>query len=227
MTTAPASAVASPPSPVGLGRPYQVAADTWVIPELVPGPPGTFVSMNSMVITGDEPVIVDTGNELSRTEWMEAAFSIVDPADVRWIFLTHDDVDHHGNLFEALDRCPGATLVASWFIGERLSALRPLPLARCRWVNDGERFLAGERELVAIRPPAYDSPTTRGLFDVASGTYWASDCFGTTVPHAADDVSSLDLDVWVEGFSTYQRLLSPWLSDVDPLRWRAASRRCA
>ena len=53
-------------SPVGVNAPYRVAPETWVIPELVAGPPGTYVSLNSMVITGAEPVIVDTGNELSR-----------------------------------------------------------------------------------------------------------------------------------------------------------------
>ena len=72
-----------------------------------------------MVITGAEPVIVDTGNELSRDEWMEAAFSIVDPADVRWIFLSHDDHDHIGNLTAVLDACPKATLVTNWFTVER------------------------------------------------------------------------------------------------------------
>ena len=78
--------------------PYRVAPDTWVIPEIVPGPPGTIVPMNSMVITAAEPVIVDTGNVLSRAEWLEAAFSIVEPEDVRWVFLSHDDHDHSGNL---------------------------------------------------------------------------------------------------------------------------------
>jgi flavorubredoxin len=28
-------------------------------------------------------------------------FSLVDPKDVQWIFLSHDDVDHSGNLDEA------------------------------------------------------------------------------------------------------------------------------
>ena len=90
-----------------------VAPDTWVIPELVPGPPGTVVPLNSMVITGAEPVIVDTGNELLATEWLDAAFSIVEPDDVRWVFLSHDDHDHSGNLPTVLDLCPNATLVTN------------------------------------------------------------------------------------------------------------------
>ena len=131
-----------------------------------------------MVITGAEPVIVDTGNELSRAEWMEAAFSIVDPADVRWVFLSHDDHDHIGNLTAVLDACPQATLVTNWFTVERTWRAMELPLDRMRWVNPGESFDAGDRTLVAVRPPIFDSPTTRGLFDSRTGVYWA----GTASP---------------------------------------------
>ena len=68
-----------------LQDPYRIAPDTWVIPEIVPAGPETVVPVNSMVITGTEPVIVDTGNELSRGPWLDAAFGLVEPADVRWV----------------------------------------------------------------------------------------------------------------------------------------------
>jgi len=51
-----------------------------------------------MVITGREPVIVDTGTSSNGTQWLDDVFGIVDPADVRWIVLSHDDADHAGNL---------------------------------------------------------------------------------------------------------------------------------
>lgn len=185
------------------------------------------LAINSLVIRGDEPILVDTGAATGREEWWRQVEQAVDPTDVRWIFLTHDDADHHGNLVEALDRCPDATLVTSWLMGQRMAALAELPLHRCRWVNDGERFQAGSRELVALRPPAYDAPTTRGLYDAASGVYWASDCFGTPVPHQVDEAAQLDRDVWEDGFRLFQRLISPWATEVDPLRWRAAIGRVA
>lgn len=185
------------------------------------------VAVNSLVLTGTEPVLVDTGAAVDAEAWWAQVESVVDPDDVRWIFLSHDDVDHYGNLLGALDRCPAATLVASWMIVQRLGALGPLPAERCRWVNDGERFTAGDRELVAIRPPAYDSPTTRGLYDATSGIYWASDCCGTPVPHPADEVAQLDRDVWDEGYLRWHRLLSPWATQVEAGAWRRAVGRIA
>ena len=208
-------------SPVGVNAPYRVAPETWVIPELVAGPPGTYVSLNSMVITGAEPVIVDTGNELSRTEWMDAAFSIVDPADVRWIFLSHDDHDHIGNLPAVLDACPDATLVTNWFTVERTVRAMELPLDRMRWVNPGESFDAGDRTLVAVRPPIFDSPTTRGLFDTTSGVYWAVDSFASLLPDHVTDADEVPYDLWRESFTFFAQMVSPWVAMTDPAKFVA------
>ena len=197
-------------------EPYRVARDTWVIPEIVPAAPGTIVPMNSMVITGAEPVIVDTGNELSRAEWLNATFSLVDPADVRWVFLSHDDHDHIGNLTAVLDLCRQATLVTNFFTVERLIRAIELPLDRMRWVNPGESFDAGDRTLVAVRPPIFDSPTTRGLFDPTTGVYWAVDTFACLLPDHLTDAADAPADLWEESLLAFNRMVSPWHTLVDP-----------
>src|SRR5690606_28348558 len=114
--------------------------------------------------------------------------------EVKWIFISHDDIDHTGNLQQALEMCPNATLVSSWFQVERLTAGFNLPLHRMRWVNDGETFEAGNRTFAAIRPPIYDSPTTRGLYDPKTGLYWGSDCFAAPVQQPVDYAGDLDAD---------------------------------
>jgi flavorubredoxin len=200
-------------------EPYRIAPDTWVIPEIVPGPPGTIVSLNSMVITAEEPVIVDTGNELSRDEWLDAAFSIVDPRDVRWVFLSHDDHDHSGNLTTVLDLCPDATLVTTQFTVERVSRAMQLPLHRMRWVNSRQPFDVGDRTLVAFRPPVFDSPVTRGLFDTKTGVYWAVDTFASPMPDHLTDIDDMPADDWAEMMLLFNRMISPWHSLVDPAKF--------
>lgn len=221
MNSAPTPALDARPAPVGVQAPYQVAPDTFVIPELVPGPPGTYVALNSMVITGAEPVIVDTGNELSRTQWMEAAFSIVDPADVRWVFLSHDDHDHIGNLTAVLDACPQATLITNWFTVERTVRAMELPLDRMRWVNPGESFDAGDRTLVAVRPPIFDSPTTRGLYDAKTGVYWAVDSFASLLPDHVTDTDDVPHELWQESFAFFAQMVSPWVEMTAPAKFAA------
>jgi hypothetical protein len=90
-----------------------------------------------------------------------------------------------------------------------------------RWVNGGESWTAGDRELTAIVPPVFDSPTSRGLLDRSTGVYWAADAFGSPVTHLVDDVLELDPGFFRNAFIGQQLMLSPWLSWVDPAKWTA------
>ncbi len=210
------------PAPVRHHEPVRVGPDAYLIRQLHgEGTAPMAVYLNSMVIKGKEPVIVDTGTVANRKQWMEDVFSLVDPGDVRWIFISHDDHDHVGNLEQVLEACPQATLVTTWFTGERLAGDIQLPLDRCRWVNNGESFDAGDRTLVAVTPPVFDAPTTRGLFDSRTGVYWAADCFSTPVPGPTDDVSELDKELWRESLSIGNRLISPWHEWLDESKWSA------
>src|SRR5687768_16942447 len=73
--------------------PVAIAPDTFLIPHLAPVGPDGFVHVNSMLIRGEEPIIVDTGAPIHRESWLEQVFSLVEPEDVRWVFLSHDDGD--------------------------------------------------------------------------------------------------------------------------------------
>lgn len=183
--------------------------------------------MNSMVIAGREPVIVDTGSVNNRDQWLEDVFGVVDPSDVRWVFLSHDDSDHTGNLAPVMESCPNATLVCSWAIVERFSNAFGFPLERCRWLNDGEVIDVGDRRIRAVRPPVYDSPATRGFLDECTGVYWGVDAFATPCPaKPVPTVSDLDRGFWGEGMAMCtHHALSPWVGLVDRARYAAEVER--
>jgi flavorubredoxin len=202
--------------------PLEVAPDTFLIRSAQPafGAPLS-VNLNSLVIRSSEPVIVDTGTVANRDGWLEDVFGLVDPDDVRWIFISHDDDDHTGNLAEAMDRCQNATLVVNWAATERMGASFGLPPERLRWVDDGGSLDVGDRTLRAVRPPVYDSPTTRGLFDPTTRVYWASDAFATPMgSEPVDSVDELPPPMWAEGLAMFHHhALCPWLSIVDVARY--------
>ena len=194
--------------------PERIAPDTWLIPNLAPAGDGLFVPANSMVIRGREPVIVDTGAPIHRAAWIEKAFSVVEPEDVRWIFLSHDDGDHTGALLDVLERCPRATLVTDFFAVERLALERPaLPLERMRWLGPGDRLDIGDRVLHLFRPPIFDGPTTRGLFDPKSGAMWIVDSFACFTPGTLDarEMSAETL----ASMTTLNSAVSPWHAWID------------
>jgi flavorubredoxin len=212
----------APLAPTRRVEPEEIAADTWLIHSAQDalGQP-LVVYLNSMVIKGEEPLILDTNTIANREQFLDDVFNLVEPADVKWVYLSHDDVDHTGNLDEVMTACPNATLVASWAMIERHTNAFEFPLDRCRWVNDGETFSIGDRDLTAVRPPVWDSPTTRGLFDQKTGVYWGVDAFACPMPgEPMANVAELPPEFWAEGMAMFcHHALSPWLTLVDPDRY--------
>jgi len=196
-------------------RAQLIAPDTWLIPNLAPAGDGLYLPVNSMVIRGRQPVIVDTGAPVHRALWLEKVFSVVDPEDVRWIFLSHDDGDHTGGLLDVLEHCRNATLVTNFFSVERLALEKPaLPLERMRWIEPGGSFDAGDRMLQLFRPPIFDGPTTRGLFDPKTAAMWIVDAFACLTPGSLD-AQDLPQDLLEQCMPAMNSAVSPWHAWLD------------
>jgi flavorubredoxin len=186
-----------------------------------------FVYVNSLVVLGQEPAIIDTGTVANRKQWLDDVFSLVDPRDVRWIMISHDDHDHVGNLAETMALCPNATLVSSWFQVERLAGDLSLPPTRMQWREHGDSIQAGDREFALIRPPVFDAPTTRGFFDSKTGVYWAGDAFAAPSTVPSDDVSVYHPEEWRQGFNMFQLAVSPWIQLTDAVKYNQTIKRIA
>jgi len=196
-----------------------IAPETWLIPNLQPAGPDALLPVNSMLIRGAEPMIVDTNAPIFRERWLEQVFSLVDPEDVRWIFLSHDDGDHTGGLHDALAMCPNARLVTNFFATERLALEKPLPLERCRWIEPGGTFEAGDRRLRLFLPPIFDGPATRGLFDESTGAMWSVDSFAALSPCAGSVKGDIPPEMYDDTFALLNSLVSPWHQFLDPERY--------
>ena len=202
---------------VPVAEPQRIAEDTYLIPNLVPAEPGTYVMVNSLVILAEEPVVVDTSAPLFRDRWLEAVSSVVDPEDVRWVFLSHDDGDHLGNMTDMLALAPNATVVANFFANER-AALEPdraLPIDRQVWMEAGSSLDVGDRRLHLFRPPIFDGPTTRGLYDEKTGVMWAVDSFAALTTGAVYDAPDLPTELYDESFALFNSMISPWHQWLD------------
>jgi flavorubredoxin len=195
-------------------RPQRIAPETWLIPNLAPAGEGQYLPVNSMVIRGQQPVIVDTGAPVHRAQWLEKAFSVVEPEDVRWIFLSHDDGDHTGSLLDVLEQCPNSTLVTNFFSVERLALEKPaLPLERMRWIEPGGQLDVGDRVLQLFRPPIFDGPTTRGLFDPSTAAMWIVDTFACLTPGSLD-AADLSPDELAQ-MTAMNSAVAPWHAWLD------------
>jgi flavorubredoxin len=206
------------PTHIPLTSPVAIEPDTFLIPNLAAAG-DAFVPVSSLLIRGAEPVVVDTGAPVHRHHWLEQVFSLVEPEDIRWVFLSHEDGDHTGSLDEVLIAAPNATLVMNAFSAERLELERAVPLHRSIWREPGEAFDAGDRRLRLVRPPVFDGPATRGLFDERTGVLWAVDSFAALTPGAVHHVDDLPRDLYEESFDEVNGLVSPWLEWLDRSRY--------
>lgn len=185
-----------------------------------------FLPINAYVVHAAEPVLIDTGQPISRTEFLDALWSAVDPVDLRWIYLTHPDRDHTGALAEVLAAAPQARLVTT-FLGFGITSIDfPVTPDRAYFLNPGQALDVGDRLLTAFRPPVYDSPATTGLYDESTGTCFSSDCFGAPFGSASDtevgDIGELSPDAVEAGQRLWTTVDSPWVAGVDRTQFAAS-----
>jgi flavorubredoxin len=201
--------------------PVLVAPETFLIPNLAPADADTYLPVNSLLIRGEEPIVVDTGAPVHRERWLEQVFGLVDPADVRWVFLSHEDGDHVGALDTVLEAAPHATLVINFFGTERRMLETAVPIERSIWREPGDTFVAGDRRLQLVLPPIFDGPATRGLYDTKTGVLWAVDSFAAATTGAVHHVEDLPRDLYDETFMMFNSMVSPWHQFLDPVRYDA------
>jgi glyoxylase-like metal-dependent hydrolase (beta-lactamase superfamily II) len=183
--------------------------------------------INAFVLDGPSPILVDSCVTKAPAEFVSAVAGIIDPADIKWIWLTHADRDHTGGLQEMLAAAPNATVVTNFISAGHLSTgPEPLPMDRVYFVNSGDRFDAGDRELIALRPPLFDNPGTVGFFDTKDGTLVSSDFLGAPMPTMEDamvsDIAAVDDDVVKAGQLVWGSGDSPWVHSVDESKFAAA-----
>ena len=196
-------------------KPYQAAPDTYVLPAYHPVPGIGLLPVNAFVIKSKEPVLFDTGLGEDRGEFMKALQSVIDPRDIKWIWLSHDDSDHTGSLREILDAAPDARLVVNFVGASRMSADWPVPMPRVYFLNPGESISVGDRKLTAVRPPLYDAPGVNGLYDDKTGAFFSGDSFGAIIPSQVEDASEIPEEDLAQGFYIWHAVDQPWVHLVD------------
>jgi flavorubredoxin len=194
---------------------YAAAPDIEVLTSNFPIPGYGLVPINAFVIKSSEPILVDTGTVVESEEFMAALRAVIDPTELRWLWLTHTDFDHMGSLGQLLTQNPQLKVVTT-FLGVGIMSLSaPLPMDRVRLLNPGETVTLGNRTLTAIRPPVFDNPSTTGFYDGASGAFFSSDCFGALLEEVPQNAADLSDAALRDGQVFWATVDSPWLHKVN------------
>jgi len=197
-------------------RSFEVAPETFVLPEALPVPGVGQLPVNAMLIRGQQPMLIDTLAIVHRDVFLEEAFQLVEPEEVRWLFLSHEDRDHSGSIVEVLERCPNSKLITNFLGLGKLLEEFTIPLDRVHLLNDGDSLDIGDRTVTAIRPPLYDSSATHGLWDPKSDVYFSADCFGVVTSDTVQFSDELDDSDFEDGYFWMNRANHIWFQHVKP-----------
>lgn len=194
---------------------YRAAPEIDAVTTAIAIPGLGHLPVNSFVLHGAEPILVDTCPVVLRDEYLAALATVIDPADLRWLWLTHTDPDHIGAVAALLDANPQLRVITTFFGVGIMGLQSPLPMDRVNFVNPGETLTIGDRTLTGVKPPAFDNPITVGFHDSATNALFTSDCLGAVFtdepPQRAEDAGA-ELG---DGQVLWGTIDSSWLHKVD------------
>jgi glyoxylase-like metal-dependent hydrolase (beta-lactamase superfamily II) len=191
-----------------------VAPETYELGSFLPVPDLGLLAVNSFLINAREPMLVDTGLGALEGDYLETLGGLIDPADLKWIWLSHMDPDHLGNLRAVLDFAPNAKVVTN-FLGMGKMGLAGLPVDRVHLLEPGARLDLGDRQIVPLRPPYYDAPETIGFFDTKSRALFSADAFGALLQSPAENAAEIGEAELRDGMTIWTAIDAPWLGLTD------------
>lgn len=189
----------------------RVAPDTSVLPAYLPVPGLGVLPVNSFLIHGSEPILIDSGLASLADDFMASLEACIDPGDLCWIWITHADMDHVGNLSRVLARAPRARIITTYLGMGKLGLVLPVPPERVYLLNPGQTLVAGDRTLTAFKPPLFDAPETTGLVDGRTGVMFTSDAFGSVLSAPRESAREISPDELGQGVATWASVDAPWL----------------
>jgi len=201
-------------------EPYQVAPDIDVLPSYFPVPGLGMLPVNAFVLKASQPVLVDAGLISLSDKFMKNLASVIDPADLRWLWLTHADQDHIGSLLRVLDSAPDLRIITTYLGAGRMSLSQPLPMDRVYFLNPGQSIDVGDRTLAALRPPVFDAAETTGFHDPKSDAFFCADCFGALMSEPAPSAADIPWADLRAGMIKWATADSPWLHMVDSAKFK-------
>jgi len=204
---------------------YLAKDDTYVLPSFlpvtdVPVPGFGKLMVNSYLIKAKEPILIDAGMPIVKEDFLKALWFLVDPEDLKWIFLSHDDGDHTGAMMKIIQAAPQDRLVTQFVRLARLETAYQIPIGRLisgtpatLSLTETGSSLSGDHRS-SIPTPLQPTSTQRPM-------RFCADSFGAIISDVAELATDIPDSAFYEDFSIFNRRNHPWFALVDQSKFEA------
>lgn len=198
---------------------HRSAEDVTTFTGFFPIGPLGILPANSHFIHAREPILVDTNGVAFQKGFLDALQQVIDPVDLKWIFVSHTDLDHIGNLDAVMQLAPNARIVLPGLGAAKMGLREGFDMSRLQPMDHGQRLDLGDRELVLLKPPTYDAPETTGFFDTRTRVLFSVDSFGALLDAPHEATEAIAEATLRDGMTMWAGIDAPWLGMVDKDRF--------
>lgn len=136
-------------------------------------------SYNAYLITGAKNVLIDTVHTRYFDEYLENIRSIIDPAEIDYVVMNHNEPDHSGSLAKLFEVAPQIQVLASPGGKIYLDHITNKPALNITSVKDGETLDIGDgKSLKFIHAPFLHWPDTMFTWREADKIVFTCDFLG-------------------------------------------------
>ncbi|MEM7032951.1 MAG: MBL fold metallo-hydrolase [Chloroflexota bacterium] len=191
--------------------------DLYQIGECVLGTYGHEAVRAYVMLNQGQPIIVDCGSQLHRTELMRDLETVLADQVPSTVFLTHSELPHVGNLQKIADKWPRIQVVVSNVMLPYIEIAPGIPQEQILAVTPGTSMMVGSRSLTLVDALLKDQPGSHWIYDPQTETLFTGDGFGAY--HSPEDCArETDAVISDAAFRQYHRNAFRFLRWVIPER---------
>lgn len=204
-----------------------VIDDLYQIGEHVQTEHGLEAILTYVILNDGSPLLIDCGSHIHRDSVMEQLNELLGDAVPEFLFLTHSELPHAGNIAAVTEKWPDIKVIVSNVMLPYIEVLPVLPLDQITQVVPGTKIEMTGRTIEFVDALLKDQPGSHWIHDSLTGALFTGDGFGymdteensqSIVDGSADDVSQT-------AFETYHKIAFRFLRWIKPERIAADLRK--
>lgn len=177
-----------------------VKDDLYQIGESLEGQNGWHEAVRVYVLLNDGcPLLFDSGSHIHKGQIMAELMDLLGDTTPGYVFLTHTELPHTGNIRAILQQWPSAKLVCSSGILPHVELPWWVTEDQIQYGYAGTEGTYGGRQISFLDGILKDQPGTHWMYDNVTGTLFTADAFGYLFPSSADPLFDDELEGGVTG----------------------------